>query len=69
MTPQSSESDFSAIRLGFEADDLRVMEFSDRLAQATRIDLSGISINPEIEPATFTFEAPDGVDVIGDGMF
>ena len=66
LRPQSAESDFEAIRLGFDADLLSQLALEDRLGQVTRLYLTDIEVNPEIAEGVFQFEPPEGVDVIGE---
>ena len=64
MTPKDSESGFSDMRIGFENDELRILELVDGLGQTTRITLTEASENQQIDDARFTLESPPGVDVI-----
>ena len=68
MTPTDTESGFSDLRIGFEADELRIMELVDGLGQTTRIVLTDAAENQEIDPARFTLVPPAGVDVIDEAM-
>ncbi|MEX1080425.1 MAG: outer membrane lipoprotein chaperone LolA [Halofilum sp. (in: g-proteobacteria)] len=65
LQPQVTDSDFDQIFLGLDDDGLRVMELRDRFDQATQIRFSDVRMNPELDPERFTFEPPEGVDVIG----
>lgn len=66
LTPKNPDSQFDHVRLGFTGKNLYVMELYDSFGQRTRLRFSQLQYNPEINPATFTFTPPEGVDVIGD---
>jgi len=66
LVPRSADSDFAAVTLGFDGSLLRRLLFEDRLGQQTRIDLTGVRINPRLAPELFRFEPPPGADVIDD---
>lgn len=65
LEPKADDTDFQTFSLGFEGDDLRYMQLSDRLDQVTRIEFSNIVRNQTMEDQAFDFIPPDGVDVIG----
>jgi outer membrane lipoprotein-sorting protein len=43
------------------------MELTDSLGQMTRIDLSNVNTEADLEDGLFVFVPPDGADVIGQG--
>lgn len=65
LEPKVEDTDFERIFLGLDDEGLKVMELRDRFGQATQIRFSEVRINPELAPDRFTFEPPEGVDVIG----
>lgn len=65
LQPRDNDTDFEGVRLGFEGERLAGMELADSLGQITRIDFSRVALDAPIPDATFRFEPPDGVDVIG----
>lgn len=65
LQPRDDDTDFEGMRLGFEGERLVGMELADALGQITRIDFERLTLNAPIPDATFRFEPPDGVDVIG----
>jgi outer membrane lipoprotein carrier protein len=65
LVPKQGGSDFTSVLIGFDGPAPRRLELVDGLNQVTRIEFDGLSLNPELPPATFQFEAPPGVDVIG----
>lgn len=67
LAPKRSETDFRRIRLDFNAGTLASMILEDSLSQRTRIDFSDVDVNMELDGALFEFNAPEGVDVIGEG--
>jgi outer membrane lipoprotein carrier protein len=66
LSPKSEvESSFRSARLGFGAAGLVRMQVVDALGQRTDIRFDGWRKNPAFKPATFRFQPPAGVDVIG----
>jgi outer membrane lipoprotein carrier protein len=65
LEPKDPESDFRELRVGIAAAQLRRLVLVDRLGQTTRIDFDGIERNPRLEPSSFRFTPPPGVDVVG----
>lgn len=66
LTPKSEEPTFRLIRVGLRGRDLAAMELQDGFGQLTRLLFKGAVRNPRIDPQTFVFEPPAGVDVIQD---
>jgi outer membrane lipoprotein carrier protein len=66
LIPKSKDGGFEDIRLGFEQGRLRVLEMIDGFGQTTRVTLRDAKENLRIEPATFIFIPPKGVDVVGE---
>ncbi len=65
LTPRNAEGDFREVRIGLAGDDVRQLEFMDRLNQRTTVTLTRVDRNPALKDALFTFTPPPGVDVIG----
>ncbi|HEU4516110.1 MAG TPA: outer-membrane lipoprotein carrier protein LolA, partial [Steroidobacteraceae bacterium] len=65
LGPKDPESDFSELRIGIAGLELRRMVLVDRLGQTTRIDFARIERNPRLDPSSFRFTPPPGVDVVG----
>ena len=63
LTPKDANEGYEDIRVGFEDDQLRLLEFVDGLGQMTRITLSAVQENPDIEDKKFEFAPPPDVDV------
>lgn len=66
LTPKQKDTGFDAVRLGFDAHDLRRMELVDGFGQVTRMQFSDVTRDAKTSPAAFRFVPPPGVDVIGD---
>jgi len=67
LTPRKpDDAPFDRARLGFGAGGLVRMEMFDGLGQRTVMGFSAWKRNPDFSPGTFTFQAPEGVDVVGD---
>jgi outer membrane lipoprotein carrier protein len=65
LEPKSAEGDFRELRVGIADGELRRMVLVDRLGQTTRLDFDRIERNPRLDPGSFSFSPPPGVDVIG----
>ncbi|MHC8441916.1 MAG: outer membrane lipoprotein chaperone LolA [Candidatus Eutrophobiaceae bacterium] len=68
LLPRSQDSAYSWIRLGFSAERLAMMILKDSIGQTSRIDFSAVELNPDIPDEYFTFQIPDGVDVIDERL-
>lgn len=67
ISPKGEEdAGFQSARLGFGAGGLARMEVIDALGQRTEIAFSGWRKNPSFAAGTFTFDPPEGVDVVGE---
>lgn len=67
LKPRSTDSDFEAVAIGFSGSTPVRLEIDDRLGQKTRVQLTGIDINPRIGDDAFRFQVPAGIDVIREG--
>ncbi|MDH5326770.1 MAG: outer membrane lipoprotein chaperone LolA [Gammaproteobacteria bacterium] len=65
LLPKDKESNYQHIVLGFNQDNLEVMELLDNFGQATVMRFSDIKRNPNLDASLFQFTPPLGVDVIG----
>jgi outer membrane lipoprotein carrier protein len=65
LAPKDAQSDFRELHIGIADGDLRRMILVDRLGQTTRLDFERIERNPRLDPGSFNFTPPPGVDVIG----
>lgn len=68
LKPIAADSNFDYVRLALEGDVLRAMEMVDGFGQTTRLYLETVVRNPEVDAEQFSFEAPPGVDVIGEAQ-
>jgi outer membrane lipoprotein carrier protein len=67
LKPKLEGTDFTSVRIGFNDSTPERLELVDGLNQVTRIEFSGVVVNPDLADAVFDFEPPPGVDVIGGG--
>lgn len=67
LVPKGRDTDFREIRVGLLGATVRRLEFTDKLNQHTRIELSHLERNVAIPDSVFHFVVPAGVDVIGNG--
>jgi outer membrane lipoprotein carrier protein len=65
LEPKNAQGDFRELRVGIAGGELRRMVLVDRLGQTTRLDFDRIERNPRLDPGTFSFSPPPGVDVVG----
>jgi outer membrane lipoprotein carrier protein len=67
LTPRSEDdAGLQRARLGFNGNQLQRMQLQDALGQQTVIEFSGWRRNPDFAADIFTFQAPAGVDVVGE---
>jgi outer membrane lipoprotein carrier protein len=66
LTPHDKDASFEKITLGFDADNLRVMQLKDNFSQTTQLEFSHLQHNPHLAASLFEFTSPPGVDVVGD---
>lgn len=64
LTPKDVENQYSSVRLGFNDNVLGMMIMFDNLGQVTRIDFHNPVRNKRFGGPLFTFETPEGVDVV-----
>lgn len=67
LRPFSEDSTFTSMMLGFDEQNLRIMELVDSFGQTTRLEFSNVVRNPVVDAQTFVFVPPEGVDVVGEG--
>jgi outer membrane lipoprotein carrier protein len=65
-TPRDRDTTFERIRMGFGGQGLERMELTDSFGQTTLLRFVGLQSNPKVDPSQFTFNPPQGADVIGD---
>ena len=66
LTPKAKDTLFDTLRLSFRGDVINDMQMVDSVGQRTNILFQGVKLNPPLEPGLFTFEIPEGTDVISD---
>lgn len=64
--PKDSDTGFNKISLAFKNDVLQQMDMIDSFGHQTKIMFSNVVHNPAIDPKTFLFQPPKGVDVVGE---
>ena len=64
--PKDTDTGFNKISLGFKNDVIQEMDMIDSFGHLTKILFSKVVHNPVIEPKTFLFQPPKGVDVVGE---
>jgi len=65
LTPSRPDTDFEAVYLGFDGADLAALELRDSFDQSTQIRFEDFDADTPPASDVFTFQVPDGVDVIG----
>jgi outer membrane lipoprotein carrier protein len=66
LDPKQPDSAVEKVRIGFENDQLSIIEVTDGFSNHTRIQFSQIKRNQPIDEALFTLELPPDTDIIGD---
>lgn len=66
LSPKSEEGEFAYVDLGLRAQELVRMVMVDIVGQRTEIVFADWKRNGALAPATFVFDPPPGVDVVGD---
>jgi len=66
LVPQTRDTGFDEIRVGFRAHRLAAMELRDGFGQITTLTFKNYRENPPLDTALFTFKPPAGVDVIAE---
>jgi len=66
LRARSAETDFERVLLGLRNDTLMLMILEDVFGLRTEIRFHDVQRNPVLDASLFSFEPPDGVDVIGD---
>jgi len=64
LIPKDKDSSFNKIRIGFEENQLKLMELPDNLGQKIWINFVDLKENLPIPATAFDFIIPDGVDII-----
>lgn len=66
LVPIVQDTDFERVRVALADGELDTMELSDNLGQTTRIQFRDIERNVDIKASQFSFDPPEGTDVIGE---
>jgi outer membrane lipoprotein carrier protein len=64
LLPKSTDNQFDSIQLGFDTDQIRIMELKDSFGRVTRLEFADIKRNPSFPAGTFNFTPPKGVDIV-----
>jgi outer membrane lipoprotein carrier protein len=65
LRPLEQDGTVEEIHLGFEGEELRVMQVTDLFGNRTLLRFRQVRRNQVIDPGRFRFVPPDGTDVIG----
>jgi outer membrane lipoprotein carrier protein len=66
LDPKQPDSAVEKVRIGFENDQLSIIEVTDGFDNHTRIQFLQIKRNQPIDPGLFKLELPPDTDIIGD---
>jgi outer membrane lipoprotein carrier protein len=66
LSPRDANQNIQSAELGFGADGLAEMRFTDRLGAQSVIRFSDWQRNPRLSASLFNFTPPKGADVVGD---
>lgn len=64
LKPLARDTLFDSLRLSFRDGVINDMQLVDSIGQRTNILFMGMTLNAELDDAEFTFEIPEGADVI-----
>ena len=64
LYPKANDSLFERLSLTFAGSALEEMQFEDSLGQKTSLTFSGQVMNADLDPGTFVFRMPEGLEVI-----
>lgn len=66
LVPKEADNNYQTVALAFDANGIREMLMVDSFDQRTRLVFNNLQINPTLPASRFEFNAPPGVDVVGD---
>ena len=66
LTPKVSDTLFDSLRLSFRDGVINDMQMSDAVGQRTNILFQDVQLNQSMNEEQFTFDIPDGIDVISE---
>lgn len=66
LEPRDDEQLFTLLEVSFERGKPTRMRLADALGQETSVEFSNVVLNGTIDPARFTFEVPEGADLISE---
>lgn len=66
LTPKVNDTLFDNLRLSFRDGVINDMQMSDAVGQRTNILFQDVQLNQSLDEKQFTFEVPEGVDVISE---
>jgi outer membrane lipoprotein carrier protein len=64
--PKVEDSGFESIYIGFKGGELRHMKMVDSFSHITTIAFNNVERNPTLATETFSFQIPEGIDVVGE---
>lgn len=64
LKPKSKDTLFDSLRLSFRSGVLNDMQLIDSIGQRTNILFLGVKMNETVDDSLFSFEIPEGADVI-----
>ncbi|EPC02519.1 hypothetical protein L861_09250 [Litchfieldella anticariensis FP35 = DSM 16096] len=64
LTPRDPDTLFEELKMTFYSERLGMLQMTDSTGQRTAIRFDDVQYNPSLDDSRFTFEIPDGADVI-----
>ncbi|MGD9603073.1 MAG: outer membrane lipoprotein chaperone LolA [Gammaproteobacteria bacterium] len=64
LLPKHGERQYTAVEIGLTDGVLSTMRLTDNLGQTTELRFTGVRRNPPLDPRSFSFTPPPGVDVV-----
>lgn len=63
-TPKNPDGSYQYIRLGFKGSELSEMQLKDNFGNETKLTFSNLKTDVKLNPSSFKFTPPKGVDVL-----
>lgn len=64
LKPKDEDAGYQELMVGFDGEQLNTIILTDGLGNETRLVLSAVKTNLELDKSTFRFDPPAGVDVV-----
>ena len=66
LVPKDTDTLFEELQMTFRGEALDILQMTDSTGQRTAIEFDNVQLNESLDDSRFTFEIPEGTDVIRD---